>query len=163
MLSLTEEGLFHLDKEGEGEEEEEEDGQRSNDEGLHMRTPSSLSIFSPDNSPIVKDPPNKIFRPHSTSTHHLTPGASGGEGRDEEGSHFDRSRSHSFPCRKRPDSADKAVSHSTEIISEGDSLDSGLEASSELSIASIDSMQYSTLGVSALCILEAVKSCLDHQ
>jgi hypothetical protein len=43
------------------------------------------------------------------------------------------------------------------------SLDSGLAASSETSIASNDSMHYSTLGVSALCMFEAVKSMLDHK
>ena len=85
---------------------------------------------------------------------------------------YDRNRSLSYPTRRRPSSASRAAAagrqaHSAvledrEIMTE--SLDSGLDASSQTSLASTDSsLQYSTLGVSAFCVYEAVKSMLDHQ
>lgn len=88
------------------------------------------------------------------------------------GTPFDRNRSMSYPRRHhRPNSAEAAsqrrqtcrsVLEDKELMSE--SLDSGLAASSETSIASSDSaMQYSALGVSAVCIYQAVKAMLDHK
>ena len=86
---------------------------------------------------------------------------------------FDRTRSMSYPRHThRPNSAEAAsqqrltcrsvVLENKEMMSE--SLDSGLAASSETSIASSDSaMQYSALGVSAFCIYQAVKAMLDHK
>ena len=71
---------------------------------------------------------------------------------------FDRNRSRSVPTRRRPNSV--SVSAMRE-----QSVDSGLEASSEVSLTSTDSctsLQYSTLGVSAVCILEAVRSMLTN-
>ena len=56
----------------------------------------------------------------------------------------------------------QSVVEDPEGFSGGQSVDSGLEASSELSIASNDSGLYTTLGVSAICIYEAVRSMLDH-
>lgn len=81
---------------------------------------------------------------------------------------FDRNRSRSVPNRIRPSSARRVGGDGAQAISErGHSIDSGLEASSEVSLASatsVDScasLQISTLGVSAMCILEAVRSMLD--
>ncbi len=81
---------------------------------------------------------------------------------------FDRSRSRSFPSRKRPSNARFLIQSTgtdcSQVITEQDrSMDSGLEAFSEASLNSADSctsLHYSRLGVSATCILEAVRSML---
>ena len=81
---------------------------------------------------------------------------------------FDRNRSRSFPTRTRPNSARLCMrrngSDRTEAIAEREhSMDSGLEAFSEASLESADSctsLHYSRLGVSATCILEAVRAML---
>lgn len=199
MLSLTEEGVFHLEGhtgEGEvsgGEEVEEE---RSPDEGIQFALPNgSQSSFGSElfcsGSPDTSVGP----QPRPQSSTNTTPQSStnttvmvrreclqlSGEVmvvmKEEEASVFDRNRSMSYPTRRRPSSAGMAASTqrrrqaysmadaaSAQEQGMRDSQDSGLAAcSSETSITSTDSMQFSALGVSAVCILEAVKSMLDHK
>lgn len=120
---------------------------------------SSFSSIEGVSSPPTATPPQP--RPQSSTTlREATPIS-------EEVTVFDRNRSMSFPRRhRRPSSAGADQRHRVlsdrELMCE--SLDSGLAASSETSIASTDSgMHYSALGVSAVCVFEAVKSMLDHQ
>lgn len=81
---------------------------------------------------------------------------------------FDRGRSLSLPPgRRRPRSASHSHRRGVQSVMEGgglcDSVDSGLAATcSNTSLGSVDSLHYNTLGVSAVCIFEAVKSMLDH-
>lgn len=164
MLSLTQEGVFHLEgmcDESPASSEEEE--QRSPDEGVQFTMPngSQSSVNSEDYSgPQETTPPQP--RPQSSTTlREATP--------TSEVMVFDRNRSMSYPRRRRPSSAgtdtQRRLVHSLmedkELMCE--SLDSGLAASSETSIGSTDSLQYSALGVSAFCIFQAVKSMLDHK
>ena len=169
MLSLTEEGLFHLEEEDvcdenavNGGPSSEDEDQRSHDEGLQMSTPSSQSSLSPEGhgSPVIRHTSLESRPQSSTLPSEGIPMS--------EGSGFDRNHSRSYP-RQRPSSAGnegqyRSIFSVVEDICEGQSLDSGLEASSEASIASTDStLQYNALGVSAVCILEALKSMLDHK
>lgn len=169
VLSLTQEGVFHL----EGVCDEGEEDQPANDEGIQFATPSSSqSSFASDgySSPITRSNNHTPLQPRpqssreggSTTTTTTT---------TSEGSAFDRIRSLSCPKHRRPSSAGRAtagrcghpsVQGGREVLAE--SLDSGLDASSQTSIASTDSaLQYSALGVSAFCVYEAVKSMLDHK
>lgn len=188
VLSLTQEGIFHLegvcDRDespvGGGQSSEEEE-QRANEDGIQFATThsSSQSSFGSDgySSPSSTTNFHTPLQPRPQSSTTLrdregTPGT-GIEGTTA----FDRNRSMSYPSRRRPSSARNASHqrqgvHSVVEGSMCQSFDSGLAeettsglaASSETSIASNDSaLQYSTIGVSAFCILEAVRTMLDHQ
>lgn len=165
MLTLTQEGVFHLegtcDNSPTSSEEEE---QKSPDEGVQFLMPHSPSQSSLDFeggcSPSEATPLQT--RPQSSTTlREATPVS--------EVMVFDRNRSMSYPRRRRrPSSAGTTDAQHRLVVSMMedmcDSLDSGLAASSETSIASTDSgLQYSALGVSAFCIFQAVKSMLDHK
>ena len=197
MLSLTEEGVFHLEGHtGEGEvsggEEEKVEEERSPDEGIQFNLPNgSQSSFgselfcsgSPEMSVGTQPRPQSSTNTATTTTVTVRRECVqlSGEGmmvmEEEEVSVFNRDRSMSYPTRRRPSSAGMAavtqrrrqaysMADAASAQEQGicDSQDSGLAAcSSEASITSTDSMQYSALGVSALCILEAVKSMLDHK
>lgn len=166
MLSLTQEGVFHLEGTcDDSPTSSEEDEQRSPDEGVQFVMPSSGSQSSLEGgcSPPQATPPQS--RPQSSTTlREATPVS--------EVVVFDRNRSMSYPRRRRPSSAGTAEAQCRQAVSVMvedrelmcESLDSGLAASSETSIASNDSgLQYSTLGVSAFCIFQGVKSMLDHK
>lgn len=126
-------------------------------EGYSSPGPVPTGNHTPSSSSSQQQQPQTHSRPQSSITL-----------RTREGEGFDRNRSMSYPSRRRPNSA-STTSQRRVILEDnkellGESLDSGLEASSETSIASTDStLQYSTLGVSAFCIYQAVKSMLDHK
>ncbi len=152
------------------------------DAGIEFHTHSgsqssvgSEGYSSPDanhnNPPPSSRPPNHTpSTPHPQSSSVLPeapPPTTADEGPE---SVFNRNRSLSMPLRRRrPSSAShlhqrRGVHSVMEGNELSDSMDSGLAATcSNTSLASTDSMQYNALGVSAICILEAVKSMLDHQ
>ena len=155
VLSLTEEGIFQMEEQtslltGSSREQQQDEELQGQEDG----TFGSLSSFSDmSGSPTSVNPVPCLL---SETDQSLLPSA------------FDRNRSKSFPCRRRPRSASVLMRpfglERTEVIAEQDrSIDSGLEAFSEASLTSADSctsIQYSRLGVSATCILEAVRSML---
>ena len=182
VLSLTqdgiftqEEGVFQLDDltdhapPAPSNEEEEQ----THDEGIQFATPTSSQwSFTSDggnNSPITQNHGHTPLQSRPQSSTLL--GEEPPTNTSTEPCKFDRNRSMSYPTHKRPGSAGhtqkrRVQSSAMEGGVEGlrESLDSGLDASSETSLASTDSsLHYSTLGVSALCVLEAVKSMLDHK
>lgn len=152
VMSLTEEGVFQFQMEaqvsfftGSGREQQDDED----------ATFGSMSSFSD-----VSGSP--------TSVHPMPGNYSLPEMDHDYPSAFDRNRSRSFPTRRRPNNARvfvRPVGDRTDVIAEQDrSMDSGLEAFSEASLGSADSctsLRYSRLGVSATCILEAVRSMLD--
>lgn len=180
---ISQEGMFSLDGNFDDgtsptEQSSEDDEERHmDDSGLHFAASvpdpnSSQSSFgsegysSPGPVPTGNHTPSSSQQQQQPQTHSRP--QSSITLRTREGEGFDRNRSMSFPFRRRPDSA--GTTSQRRVILEdnkellGESLDSGLEASSETSIASTDStLQYSTLGVSAFCIYQAVKSMLDHK